>query len=91
MQLTWLDNYEKEGIAADPDRALEPVFAAELMFKGLLDGRWNGQGKGIAFYLPADGPDDLKNARRTVNITDHWDEIAGFYRQFMAAITAARA
>lgn len=90
VQLTWLDNYEREGIAADPDKALEPKFAAELMFKGLLDGRWNGLGKGLAHYLPTDGPDDLKNARRTVNITDHWEEIAGFYRQFMGAITAAR-
>ena len=58
---------------------------------GLLDGRWNGQGRGLAFYLPTGGPDDLKNARRTVNITDHWEEIADFYQQFMAAIAAARA
>lgn len=90
VQLTWLSNYEREGIAADPDKALEPRFAAELMFKGLLDGRWNGKGKGLAHYLPTGGPDDLKNARRTVNITDHWEEIAGFYRQFMAAIEAGR-
>lgn len=90
VQLTWFDNYDREGIAADPDRALDPEFAAELMFAGLLDGRWNGQGKGIAFYLPTGGPDDLKNARRTVNLTDHWEEIAGFYRQFMGAIAAAR-
>lgn len=90
VQLTWLDNYQREGIAADPDKALEPEFAAELMFKGLLDGRWNGLGKGLVFYLPTGGLDDLKNARRTVNITDHWEEIAGFYRQFMAAIEAAR-
>lgn len=91
VQLTWLSNYEREGIAADPDKALEPKFAAELMFKGLLDGRWNGLGKGLAHYLPTGGPDDLKNARRTVNITDRWEEIAGFYRQFMGAITAGRA
>lgn len=91
VQLTWFDNYDAEGIAADPDRALDPAFAAELMFAGLLDGRWNGQGKGIAFYLPAGGPDDLKNARRTVNLTDHWQEVADFHRQFMAAIAAARA
>lgn len=90
VQLTWLKNYDREGIAGDPDKALEPAFAAELMFKGLLDGRWNSLGKGLAFYLPTGGPDDLKNARRTVNITDHWEEIAGFYRQFMAAIDAAR-
>lgn len=90
VQLTWLANYEREGIAADPDKALEPKFAAELMFKGLLDGRWNGKGLGLAHYLPSGGPDDLKNARRTVNLTDHWEEIAGFYRQFMAAIAAAK-
>ncbi|MBD3844881.1 peptidoglycan-binding protein [Bosea sp. SSUT16] len=89
VQLTWFDNYEREGIAADLDRALAPEFAAELMFAGLLDGRWNKQGKGIA-YLPTAGHDDLKNARRTVNLTDHWEEIASFYRQFMAAIAAAR-
>lgn len=89
VQLTWLANYEREGIAADPDKALEPKFAAELMFKGLLDGRWNSKGLGLAHYLPTYGLDDLKNARRTVNLTDHWEEIAGFYRQFMAAIGAA--
>ncbi len=90
VQLTWYENYLKENIAATPDVALGPVFAAQLLFKGLLDGRWNGQGKGLAHYLPDDGPDDLRNARRTVNITDHWEEIAGFYQQFLAAIEAAR-
>lgn len=60
------------------------------VFRGLLDGRWNGDAKCLAFYLPTGGPDDLKNARRTVNVTDHWEEIAGFYRQFMAALDAAR-
>lgn len=89
VQLTWLSNYEKEGIADNPDKALEPKFAAELLFKGLLDGRWNGEGKGIAHYLPTNGADDLKNARRTVNVTDHWEEIAGFYQQFKAAIEAS--
>jgi murein L,D-transpeptidase YcbB/YkuD len=69
--------------------ALDPKFAAELLFKGLIDGRWNGHGKGIAHYLPTNGPDDIKNARRTVNITDHWEEIAGFYQQFKAAIEAS--
>jgi putative chitinase len=86
VQLTGFANYEKEGIADNPDKALEPKFAAELLFKGLIDGRWNGRGKGISFYLATD---DLKNARRTVNITDHWDEIAVYYRQFLAAIRAA--
>jgi len=89
VQLTHDTNYAGAGILDNPDKALEPKFAAELMFKGLLDGRWNGKGKGLAFYLPTNGKDDFKGARRTVNITDHWDEIAVYYRQFLAAIKAA--
>lgn len=89
VQLTHDANYAAAGILDDPDRALDPTFAAELLFKGLIDGRWNGRGKGIVFYLPTNGPDDLKNARRTVNVTDHWDEIAVYYRQFLAAIKSA--
>lgn len=89
VQLTWLMNYDQEGIANNPDKALEPKWAAELLFKGLLDGRWNGRKQGIAFYLPIEGPDDLKNARRTVNITDHWEEIAEYYRKFISVIVEA--
>lgn len=89
VQLTWLDNYVQEGIHNNPDKALDPVFAAQLLFKGLLDGRWNGVRKGLVHYLPDGGPDDLKNARRTVNVTDHWDEIADYYRQFVLAIVEA--
>ena len=89
VQLTHDTNYAGAGILDNPDKALEPEFAAELMFKGLLDGRWNGKRKGLAFYLPSNGKDDLKGARRTVNITDYWDEIAVYYRQFLAAIKGA--
>lgn len=89
VQITWLANYQKEGIADNPDKALEPKWAAEAMFRGLLDGRWNGARKGIAFYLPTNGPDDEKNARRTVNVLDHWDEVAANYRQFLTAVRGA--
>lgn len=89
VQLTHDFNYAKEGILDNPDRALEPKWAAELLFKGLQDGRWNGSGKGIVHYLPDGGPDDLENARRTVNITDHWQEIADWYRKFILVIVEA--
>lgn len=89
VQLTWFDNYVKEGIADNPDRALEPVFAAQLLYKGIQDGRWNGSGKGIVHYLPDGGPDDLKNARRTVNVTDHWEEIADYYKKLVLVIVEA--
>lgn len=88
-QLTHDYNYEAEGILANPDKALEPKWAAELLFRGLLDGRWNGAGKGIAHYLPTNGKDDLKNARRTVNVTDHWQEIGDYYTAFLKAIRDA--
>lgn len=95
VQLTWLDNYKRSSADAgvdlvkDPDKALDPVIGARILIKGLIDGRWNGRGKGIAFYLPDGGPDDLKNARRTVNITDKWQSIAGYYKAFLAAIKTA--
>jgi len=89
VQLTWYQNYLKEGIAHSPDKALEPIFAARLLFQGIMDGRWNASGKGIAHYLPDEGPDDLYNARRTVNVTDHWEEIKDYYHRFIQVIVEA--
>lgn len=95
VQLTWEDNYRRSSADAgvdlvkNPDAMLDPVPSARVLIKGLIDGRWNGQGKGVAAYLPKNGPDDLKNARRTVNITDKWQTIAGYYQAFMTAIEAA--
>ncbi|WP_136661701.1 glycoside hydrolase family 19 protein [Nitratireductor sp. XY-223] len=95
VQLTWLDNYRRSSADAgvdlvkDPDKALDPVIGARILIRGLLDGRWNGKGFGIRHYLPDAGDDDLRNARRTVNITDKWDLIAGYYRSFLAVIKEA--
>lgn len=96
VQLTWAANYKASSedagvdLLANPDAALDPDIAGRLLFLGLQDGRWNGsEHRGIAFYLPDAGPDDLKGARRTVNGTDHWQDIAGYYRTFLAAIQAA--
>ncbi len=100
VQLTWKDNYENSSgdagvdLVRYPDKALDPVIGARILFKGLLDGRWNGskvphRRKGIAHYLPTNGKVDLRNARRTVNILDKWSLIAGYYRSFMKAIEAA--
>lgn len=95
VQLTWARNYAASSadagvdLLANPDAALDPVIGARLLFLGIQDGRWNAQGKGIAYYIPALGDDDLKGARRTVNVTDHWDEVAGHYRTFLGAVQAA--
>lgn len=95
VQLTWLENYDKSSkdaahdLVAYPDKMLDPVISARVLIRGLVDGRWNGKGKGIAFYLPPNGPDDIKNARRTVNVLDKWEQIGGYYNAFLKAIKAA--
>jgi hypothetical protein len=92
VQLTWMENYDRSSkdaaydLVAYPDKMLDPVISARVLIRGLLDGRWNGTGKGIAFYLDVD---DLKGARRTVNGTDKWELIAGYYHAFLKAIKAA--
>lgn len=95
VQLTWLKNYIASSddagydLAVDPDKMLDPEISARVLWRGLQDGRWNGRGRGIAHYLPESGSDDLRNARRTVNVTDKWDVIARYYRAFFAAIREA--
>jgi len=91
VQLTWLDNYRRSSadagtdLVANPDAMLDPVISARVLVKGLIDGRWNGHGKGVGHYLPA----DPVQARRTVNVLDKAAEIAGYYRAFLAALTSA--
>ena len=95
VQLTWADNYKKssEDAGVDlfqfPDEILKPEIGAKILIKGLQDGIWNGKGFGISHYLPLNGPDDLMNARRTVNITDKWQLIGGHYTKFLKAIEKA--
>lgn len=91
VQLTWLDNYRNSSDDAGvdlvkyPDKVLDPEIGARVLIKGLLDGRWNGRGHGLRYYLDQG---DTINARRTVNITDKATTIAGYYRAFLAAIEA---
>lgn len=95
MQLTWLENYRSSSDDAGfdlvkyPDKMLDPLTSSRVLIRGLMDGRWNGRGKGIAFYLRPGGEDDLKGARRTVNVTDEWRKFGSYYRVFMKAIDAA--
>lgn len=91
VQLTWIDGYQRSSADAgtdlvkNPDAMLDPTTSARILVKGLIDGRWNKLGKGVSHYLPA----DPIQCRRTVNILDCAEEIAGYYRQFLTAIQAA--
>ena len=92
VQLTWKSNYEASSedagvdLVADPNKMLDPEISARVMIRGLLDGRWNAHGVGLMTYLRRE---DLQGARRTVNITDRWIEIAGHYAHFLDAIMTA--
>lgn len=92
VQLTWIDNYRNSSkdagtdLVRNPDAMLDPKVSARILILGLLDGRWNGHRKGIRFYLDRG---DLQNARRTVNITNRWREIAGYFKAFLSAIEEA--
>ena len=88
VQLTHWTNYKAWGIENTPDKALEVAFAVKLLVVGMLDGRYNGKGKGIQFYLDKAKP-DWKNARRTVNITDRWELIKGYAGEFKEALLEA--
>lgn len=93
VQLTWLDNYRRSSpdagvdLVRDPDAMLDPVISARILVLGLLDGRWNSQRHGLRHYLDRG---DWRQARRTVNILDRADEIAGQGQRFLAAIRAAQ-
>lgn len=91
VQLTWLENYQHTSrligldLVKEPDLMLDPVISARVLIGGLMDGRWNGQKKGIAYYL---NRNDLRGARRTVNVTDKWKTIANYYKSFLNALEA---
>lgn len=92
VQLTWEDNYRDSSADAgvdlvkNPDAMLDPVISARVLWKGLLDGRWNGRKLGLRAYLDNG---DIIQARRTVNVLDKAEVIAGYHNQFLKAITAA--
>ena len=94
VQLTWMSNYKRSSedagtdLVKNPDAMLDPTISARVLIRGLMDGRWNGSGKGIAHYLN-DNRNDKKNARRTVNVTDKWKLIGGYYDKFLTAIREA--
>ena len=92
VQLTWELNYQRSSADAGvdllryPDKMLDPVISARVLWGGLLDGRWNGGGNGLRHYLEKS---DLQGARRTVNITDQWHKVAEYHYAFLGALEDA--
>lgn len=85
-QLTGADNYRKFGILGAPDKALDPVKSVEILFDGMVNGRYTGRKLSHYFNDTADEPE---KARRIVNANDKAKLIAGYYRSFVDALNAA--
>jgi len=92
VQLTGRANYRKASNALgvdlvyQPDIALEPIIAVQIMFDGMAAGWFTG--KKLSDYLN-DKVADWTNARRIINGTDKAAMIAGYAREFYAALKAA--
>lgn len=87
VQITGYDNYLKYGIADNPEMALDPPKAIQILFDGMINGLFTGRKLGDYFSATAT---DWIGARRIVNGTDRAEEIAGYAKKFAAALEAAR-
>lgn len=87
VQITGRDNYAKYGISDDPDKALDPLKAVEILFDGMTNGRFTG--KKLADYFSATATDWI-GARKIINGTDRAADIAAYAKKFLAALEAAR-
>jgi len=91
VQITWLKNYQAFSkilnidLVNNPDLALDPAVATEIMFYGMINGTFTT--KKLSDYFTADGKSDWKNARRIINGLDCADEIAGYAQKFYQSIS----
>lgn len=89
VQLTWKANYQKmQDLLGVPfvtvaAEALNPEYAAAIMFRGMEAGLFTGVGLSNYFSATANDP---VNARRIINGTDHAYDIAKIYEAFLEAI-----
>ncbi|QGH73788.1 putative chitinase-like endolysin [Vibrio phage vB_VhaP_VH-5] len=92
VQLTWEDNYRRIGkligvdLIANPEKALEPDIAAEILIKGMVFGWFTGVGfhrkRPVSRYNRA----QYIRARNIVNGSDKATLIAGYAMQFEKAL-----
>jgi putative chitinase len=93
VQLTWYGNYLKLGkllginLVNDPDLALVPRHAADILVLGMRDGEFAPAAGPLSKYLGQ--AEDWLGARKTVNGKDRRVLIGGYGRAFDAALEAA--
>jgi hypothetical protein len=96
VQLTWRDNYARAtnelGLVGDDDiewnapRALNPVIAARVMGKGMVEGWFTGK-KLPDYFNQAE--DDAVGARKIINPDDKGPLVAGYHENFLVALNAS--
>lgn len=90
VQITGRANYERLGrvlgvdLVAQPERALEPRLAYQIMSVGMIRGLFTR--RKLSEFLSAEKTDYL-NARRCVNGLDRAELIAGYAKEFERALT----
>lgn len=85
VQVTWEENHRKFG-ATKPGQMMTWPIAIKALFDGMIRGMFTG--KELSDYFN-ETKDDPVGARRIVNGTDKAKLIAGYYRNFLDALTAA--
>jgi len=94
VQLTGRANYERAGgkfgidLAANPDRAKEPVLAYQIAIQGMKEGWFTGR-KLSQFFREGQAP-DFKRARAIINGSDKAQTIADLARRFDEILIFAR-
>jgi putative chitinase len=97
VQLTWIENYrlmEKElqlapgALVWFPEKAMEPETAYKILVVGMMRGLFNGKRLALGHYINRDKC-DYRQARRTVNLLDDADLIAGHAIRFQKILTTA--
>lgn len=90
VQLTWLTNYvfmrERLGVdfVNNPELALDPKHAADIMITGMLEGSFTG--KSLSKYIKYGLYSEFIDARRIINGTDKDDLIAQYAVKFLDSL-----
>lgn len=93
VQLTWEANYVKAGkrlgvdLTTNPDKAMDPEIAAEILVVGMLEGWFTNKKLGDYITLQKS---NFKEARRIVNGTDKAQEIADLAVKYDKELLASK-
>ena len=83
VQITGETNYERFGIASNPEMALETGTAIRIIFEGMIKGIFTG--KKLSDYNKSIGY-DFVNARRIINGVDRANDIAKYANYFLSIL-----